>query len=261
MPEVTDTDTPAIPSPSLFSKTRGLMSDDLVALWARWTIQRRSGDRELLVNAYTVLVRRCAARCFARRVGHELEYADFVQFGMVGLLECIDRFDPDRGARFETYATYRIEGAILSGISSLSELQQQVDARRRVLRERNQSLLSGAESHGSALERLAEVSIGLALGFALEDSGLYEDGEAATPDNAYSRVEMTQLKLRLAELVQRLPEQQRAVIDWHYFQQVKFEDIAVSLTLTKGRVSQIHHSALRGLRELHRKRGGDLGKS
>jgi RNA polymerase sigma factor for flagellar operon FliA len=233
----------------------------MATLWARWTDLRAPADRELLVYAYTVLVRRCAARCFARRVGYELEYADFVQFGMVGLLECIDRFDPNNGARFETYASYRIEGAILSGIPSLSELQQQVAARRRVLHERNQSLLSAAEPCVSALERLAQVSIGLALGFALEDSGLYQDAESTTPDNAYSRVEMIQLKRRLAELMQRLPEQQRTVIHRHYFQQVKFEDIAISLALTKGRISQIHHAALRSLRELQRKRGGDLGTS
>jgi hypothetical protein len=64
-----------------------------------------------------------------RRTSNELEFGDFMQVGTVGLLEAINRFNPERGVRFETYAGRRIEGAILSGVQSLSERQQQVSAR------------------------------------------------------------------------------------------------------------------------------------
>lgn len=216
---------------------------------ARWANRQSPTERAGLVDAYTPLVRRLAARIFSRRVGGELEFADLVQLGMVGLLEAIDRYTPARGVRFETFATYRIEGAILNGLPSYSELQRQLALRREIARERAQSLRQGAgSSDRSALERLADLAVGLALGFALEDSGLVDDGPTQ-PDNAYARLELAQLRRQLAELTGQLPEAERRVIFRHYFQQQPFDEIAAGMELTKGRISQIHHAALKRLRE------------
>ncbi|RZI94577.1 MAG: sigma-70 family RNA polymerase sigma factor [Rubrivivax sp.] len=118
-----------------------------------------------------------------------------------------------------------------------------------MIRERSQSLQADAPKDRSALERLAELAIGLALGFALEDSGLIDAEEPAEPDNAYARTELTQLRRRLAELTERLPEGERRVIFRHYFQQLPFDEIAAGMNLTKGRISQLHHAALRRLRQ------------
>jgi RNA polymerase sigma factor for flagellar operon FliA len=117
-------------------------------------------------------------------------------------------------------------------------------------RERAQSLReeTGAKDR-SALERLADLAIGLALGFALEDSGLVADDEPSEPDNAYARTELAQLRRQLAELTGQLPEAERRVIFRHYFQQQPFDEIAAGMRLTKGRISQIHHAALNRLRE------------
>jgi RNA polymerase sigma factor for flagellar operon FliA len=217
---------------------------------ARWADRSSPAGRAALVDAYTPLVRRTAARLYARRVGHqELEFGDYLQFGMVGLLEAIDRYTPARGVRFETFASYRIEGAILNGVPAFSEFQRQVHTRRGLLAQRSESLMQAEPATaGSALERLAELAIGLALGFALEDSAMYQDAEASTPDNSYSRVEMKQLRQQLAQLLLQLPDKERLVLTRHYFQQQAFEDIALGLGLTKGRISQIHHAALRALR-------------
>lgn len=216
---------------------------------APWANRQSVTERAQLVDAYTPLVRRLAKRVYARRVGAELEFADLVQLGMVGLLEAIDRYSPARGVRFETFATYRIEGAMLNGLSSYSELQQQLAFRRDLVRERAESLRSGeAGASRSALERLAELAIGLALGFSLDAEPESID-EPSSPDNAYVRLELVQLRTRLAELVEQLPEVERRVIFRHYFQQQAFEEIARGKGLSKGRVSQIHHAALRRLRE------------
>ncbi len=224
-------------------------------LWARWVEQRNPFDRHTLVERYTGFTRMLAAKCYSGRISHELEFGDYLQFAMVGLLESIDRFNPAMGAKFETFASHRINGAILNGVESLSEVQRQASVRHRVVKERAASLAENALAEPvSALERLAEVAIGLALGFALEDSGVYEsDGERTLPDNAYSRLEMHQLSRRLADCVESLPEQQRAVIHRHYFQQMPFVEIADALKLTKGRVSQIHSAALLSLRALQKR--------
>lgn len=217
---------------------------------ARWANRQSPAERASLVEAYTPLVRRLAARAYSRRTSGELEFADLVQLGMVGLLEAIDRYTPARGVRFETFATYRVEGAILNGLPSYSELQRQLAVRREIERARVQSL-SGHElaKPPSALERLADIAIGLALGFALEDAGLAADDEATAPDNAYARLELIQLRHQLAGLTEQLPEAERRVIYRHYFQQQAFDEIAAGMHLTKGRISQIHHAALKRLRE------------
>jgi RNA polymerase sigma factor for flagellar operon FliA len=224
---------------------------------ASWISRRLPAERARLVDAYTSLVRRIAARVYARRVGGELEFADLVQLGTVGLLEAIDRYTPARGVRFETYAERRIEGAILNGLSSYSELQRQLAVRRELTRERAESLRQGAGGRdNSALERLAELAIGLALGFALEEG--FEENEGPTaPDNAYARVELAQLRRRVADLTERLPENERRIIVRHYFQQLPFEEIARGLGLTKGRVSQLHHAGLRRLQERLRGLGSE----
>lgn len=189
-------------------------------------------------------------------MGAELEFADLVQLGMVGLLEAIDRYTPARGVRFETFATYRVEGAILNGLPAYSELQSQLEFRRHRAVERSRSIRAseGASQPGtSAMERLAELAVGLAIGFALEDSGMYQVDEAASfPDNAYTRIELRQLKTRLATLVRELPAAERRVIERHYLQQIPFDEIALSVGLTKGRISQLHRTGLLMLRELLR---------
>lgn len=107
---------------------------------------------------------------------------------------------------------------------------------------------AGDADRASALERLADLAIGLALGFSLEaDAGPAH--EPVEPDNAYQRLELAQLRRRLAELVEQLPEAERLVMARHYFQQQPFDEIARGQGLSKGRVSQIHHAALRRLRE------------
>ncbi|HSW06372.1 sigma-70 family RNA polymerase sigma factor [Aquabacterium sp.] len=222
----------------------------LVALWRRWCAVQSLEDRGALTALYTPYVRMLAAKCYANRISHELEFGDYLQFGMIGLLEAIDRFDPARGVKFETFASPRIHGAILNGVEDLSEIQKQVAVRRRARRERSASLAASSARGESALEQLAGVAIGLAIGFALEDSGMYATTERAGHETAYARIEMRQLRQQVAELVQRLPENERIVVHRHYFQQMQFDQVAESLGLTKGRISQIHKTALGRLRLL-----------
>jgi len=228
---------------------------------AAWANRQSPAERARLVDAYTPLVRRLAERAYARRVGAELEFPDLVQLGVMGLLEAIDRYSPAQGVQFETFATYRIQGAILNGLPSYSELQRQLAVRRDLARERAESLrLGGREKGKTSLERLAELAIGLALGFSLEE-GVEQLDEPSEPDNAYARVELAQFRRLISNLVGQLPDAERRVVYRHYLQQQPFDEIARGMDLTKGRISQIHHSALRRLREKMRevRSAGALG--
>jgi RNA polymerase sigma factor for flagellar operon FliA len=208
----------------------------------------------VLVAAYSRLVHRLAQRVYARRVGGELQLDDLIQHGMLGLLEAIDRFEPSRGVRFESFAFLRIEGAILNGLATQSELHRQLAVLREEKRQRLRSLADETPPEATgALERLAGLATSVAMGLLLDDApGPGTAGEPAMPDNAYCRTELSQLKRQLTELMQRLPEPERHVLHRHYFQQVPFEQIAQGLDLSRGRISQLHHAALTRLKDLLR---------
>ena len=226
----------------------------LAALWAGWRAGGDAAARGRLVVHYGSFAHMLAARCYRHRFSVELEFGDYAQFAAIGLLEAIDRYEPGRGTTFEAFAGVRITGAILDGVESLSEKQRQIATRSAARRERAASLQAAGEKAAAdaaraPLQRLADLAIGLAIGFMLESAAIYVDGDL--PDAAptpYERLEMDQLRRRVLALVDELPEAERRVVRHHYFQQIPFEQIARSCGLTKGRISQIHRAALERLR-------------
>lgn len=227
--------------------------DETGRMWAYYAHSRDSAVREKLMAAYMEFARMMAAKMFARRIFTEMEFNDYLQYATVGLIESIDRFEPERGIKFETYAASRINGAMLTGIESCSEMQQQIKARKRVVGQRVASLMEAAPSAPSVdvvFSRLAEIAIGLAVGFALEESGMHAQEHAQYADNSYSAVEMKQLQARVNKAVMGLPPNQRHVIRAHYLNHVAFDEVAEEMSLSRGRVSQIHKQALSSLRSL-----------
>lgn len=214
---------------------------------------RDHGVREQLVSAYMGFARMMAAKVYARRTFTEMEFADYLQYANLGLIEAVDRFDPQRGVLFESFAAIRITGAVLTGLESASEIQRQIAARKRVVGLRVASLnqpaqeLTGAEA---VFARLAEIALGLAVGFALEESNMYAQDEAEYADNTYAGLELKQLKGRVASALDSLAPGQRHVIQAHYLQHVPFDEVAAGMGLTRSRVSQIHREALEKLRGL-----------
>jgi RNA polymerase sigma factor for flagellar operon FliA len=230
------------------------------ALWAEFGRSRDAGARAALAEHYLGFARIMAGKLYAGRTVAGLEFDDYLQFARVGLLESIDRYDARQGAKFETYAALRIQGAILNGIQSYSELQEQVAARKRILGARVDSLGQQAPD-GRDMEdtfaHLAEVAIGLAVGFALEGTGMYHAPGEAALDETYSGVELRQLGQRVLELVRQLPQRQRDVLTLHYMQQFSFEEVAARLELSRGRVSQLHQEGLAQLRQRLRRLNGE----
>jgi RNA polymerase sigma factor for flagellar operon FliA len=224
------------------------------ALWHRFVSDRDAAVRARLVTAYQGFARMLAAKAYARRVYTEMEFDDYLQYGTVGLIESIDRFEPARGIRFETFAATRITGAILNGIEASSEIQEQVAARRRVIGQRLGTLRDAPaapapDSPAAVFASLAELAIGLAIGFVLEKSGMHMDAQAEFADNTYQAVELKQLQARVRAQVGALAPSQRRVIEGHYLQHLPFEEIARTIGVTRGRVAQLHKEALGNLRK------------
>lgn len=220
-------------------------------LWQRYHLQRCALLRDQLIERYMRFARIMAAKTYAGRAFEGVEFEDYLQYAHVGLIESIDRFDPERGVKFETFCAPRITGAILNGLESASDIHGQVAARRRLIAARVESMREegvAPESAKDVFAALADVAIGLAIGFALDDSGMYCSEESDYPDPGYAAVEMKQLRQRALSLLALLPGNQRLVIQYHYLQQIAFEQIAKMLELSAGRIAQIHREALARLR-------------
>ena len=215
-------------------------------LWQAYLAGRDAALRAKLIERYLPAAHRIAAYAYSRRGPQAPEFADFLQWARLGLLEAFERYDPAREASFLTFAGYRMRGAILNGLERATEGAAQWAHRKELEHERLDSVIDGAADAPDALERLADLTLGLALGFALEDSGLSAEPDSFDP---YRVLELKRLRERLLLVVQALPERERRIVRWHYFEHMDFKLIGAALGLSKGRISQLHARALKLLRE------------
>jgi len=236
------------------------------ALWQRYARRPELELRNQLIEHHLPLARTVAAVMFARRGGLSLEFGDYLQLATLGLIDAIDRYDPAQGATFSTFASPRIRGSILNNLEALSEHYQQLGLRKRLRQERLESL--GQSDTTTARRRdsfdaLADVAVGLTLSRMLEGTGMLAPAEpGATPfrQEFYDTARETQLRESLQRLVEGLPQQERRVLRYHYYQNLGFSEIADLLGLSRGRISQIHRLALQLLKKAQQ--GGaplDLG--
>lgn len=233
------------------------------ALWRRLREDADTGAREQLLALHMPYAKVVAASYYGKRFHDEIEFGDYLQYASLGLLEALERYDPARGVQFRTFAARRMHGAILNGLERLTEKQQQIAARRRLRNERVQDIKAlgapagdGAPQDAEQLLRfVSEVGIGLALCWMLEGTGMVQTPDAGAHAPFYRSVAIRQLRDRLLHAVDSLPPQDRTVLRSHYLQELPFDEIAATLQLTKGRISQIHKQALQRLRVLMRDQG------
>lgn len=232
-------------------------------LWERW---RRSHDlaaRDQLVESYLWLIRYVAGRLM---VGLPPQYdqGDLEGHGAFGLLEAIERYDPSRGVRFETYAIPWIRGACFEGIRALQwaptlrrrvkQLERAQDELRTTLG-REPTRQEVAAHLGLTLEELEErenevgtLSVLSLDEIVLDDSSLADrlaDPEAVDPAEASYRAQRREV---LTQAIESLPEQERLVISLFYNEGLLGKEIAEILGLSPARISQVHSKAILRLR-------------
>jgi RNA polymerase sigma factor for flagellar operon FliA len=224
------------------------------ALWAEFVQTRDEGLRTRLIERHLPLARMLAAKLFSGRRVRETEFDDYLHYAALGLIEAVDKFDPSHNVLFRTFAAHRIQGSVLNNVERLSERDEQLALRSRLRKQRLESLREGGkqvEKTAELFEHMAEVAVGLALGYMLEGSGMYLSPEDSHAEDVYSGQETKQLKATVNALIELLPERERNVIKYHYYHGLGVTEIGDILGLTKGRISQIHREALRNLRELY----------
>jgi len=241
-------------------------------LWRQYKEQGDERARERLVVAYSPLVKFIAGRMASGLPSHVQE-SDLISYGLLGLMGSIERFDPEREIKFETFAVARIKGAIIDELRSLDWVPRSVRARARDVEKAHAELEAElrrsptdeemAERLGIAVEdflgallEIANSSV-LALDdlwtFADPDGGdgqisvldTIHDPNAADPE---TEAQASELKDRLADAIESLPERERLVIALYYYENLRLREIGQVLGVTESRVSQLHTKAVLGLR-------------
>ncbi|MCB5423823.1 sigma-70 family RNA polymerase sigma factor [Altererythrobacter sp. CC-YST694] len=219
------------------------------ALWRSFGDDPGPENRHRLFEHYRPFAARLAASQFARRARGNYERGDVEQLAYEALIQAIGRFDAARGVPFEAFARLRIRGHIANHLAQVSEGAAQRHFRHRIERERLKSLQDRGGEPLDALAALSALSAAIALGLMLE--GERKPELHAIPDPAptpYESLAWRDLQGRVRALVDSLPEREEFVIRQHYRNGVSFQQIAVLMGVTKGRVSQIHKAALDRLR-------------
>ena len=238
----------------------------LPGLWQRLKEESDGGAREALILQYSPLVKFVAGRV-AAGLPRNVDQSDLVSYGVFGLIDAIDKFEPERGFKFETYAITRIKGSILDGLRSLDWVPRSVRSRAREM-ERSLSELEHrlqrtpsdeelAKHMGQEVESvrstLAEISnlglialdemIGPDAGSSLGD--FLPDVGGMSPEAAFQAEETRHM---LGDAINRLPDRERLVITLYYFEGLTLAEIGEVLGVTESRVCQIHAKSVLSLR-------------
>lgn len=211
-------------------------------LWERYCLDGDQEARDYIFLLYSPWATSIARSVFHRVRPVQMELADYVQNATIGLLEAMSRFDIGRGIDFKLYGKPRVRGAVFNGLRVFLSESRPPESRRH----NSDRLTSLEQGTDDPFEEIICSVVGLGLGYMLDTASSSEHSNAATDGMAYTQSRQIESMLLLA--VESLPDRLRMIISAHYFQHVPFQNIAAQLGLTKGRISQLHKTALGRIR-------------
>jgi RNA polymerase sigma factor for flagellar operon FliA len=222
------------------------------------------------VVAYSPLVKYVAGRMISGLPAH-VEEADLISYGLVGLISAIERFEPEREIKFETYAIPRIRGAIIDELRAMDWVPRSVRARARAIERANVKLEHKFQRAPTDEEMAAELDMGVddfldaliqisnSTIAALDELWTVSDSsgdqvslldtlqDPSAPDPA-KVADQTDLKDRVADAIAKLPEREKLVVALYYYENLTLREIGEVLGVTESRISQLHTKAVLRLR-------------
>ena len=235
-------------------------------------------ERQRLLNENLPEVRYIARRIHDRLPSH-VPFEDLVHAGILGLIDAVDKFDPQKNVQLKSYARFRIRGAILDSLRQMDWSPRNLRRQARRIEEANRQLSAELGHSPSETELSGHLGIGLpefqqllgdlrgldlgSLQAQSEDTG----GEEATsavanrleedPFQLTLRAEMRKL---LTQAIEELDSKERQVLGLYYLEELTMKEVGVLLDIGESRVSQIHTAALIRLRSrLHGRLGSSSG--
>lgn len=236
---------------------------------ATWPVVERDDSPADVVAKFLPLVERIAHQLH-RRLPSGHDPVALVNSGVVGLLEALERYDPERGVSFHVYARHRIYGEMIQCLRSLDWVSRSIRAwGRRVAATRRQlgdHLCREATSEEMAKELGLPLATYHKINHRIREHGWLslDDPSCGGPDvilegveaarglyqDPIACVERRDLVEKLKRAVARLPERQRVVVTLRHYQDLKFREIGERLGLTEGRICQIYVQARKRLRKV-----------
>jgi RNA polymerase sigma factor for flagellar operon FliA len=241
-------------------------AEDTGSLWRQYKSSRDQAVRDRLILTYAPLVKYVAGRLGSGLPAH-VDEGDLVSYGLLGLIGAIERYDPDRDVKFETYAIARIKGSIIDELRAMDWVPRSVRSRAREIEraiadlesklgraptdeeiagklgltqeELDDSLSEISRSSIAALDELWTVQGSGGDQVALIDT--IEDTHGPEPQSA---LDQSEVKEMIADAISRLPEREKLVITLYYYEELTLREIGEVLGVTESRVSQLHTKAI-----------------
>lgn len=231
-------------------------------IWKEYGQTKSPALKEKLILEYAPLVKFVAGR-LVMHIGQHVEYDDLISYGIFGLIDAIDKFDYEKGVKFETYASLRIRGSIIDNIRKMDWVP-------RTLRQRNKQFeqaytqleeklgraptekeladkLSMSLEEAQELMRKSSVISLISLDDYLEQNyetafgGTGGSGSVETPEG---HVDKQELHAMLTEAIDKLSEKEKKVITLYYFEDLTLKEISSIMGVSESRISQIHSKAI-----------------
>ena len=262
------------PDPRPQPRTRRGVSDptddSVLDAWTEYKSNGSPGARDALILNFSPLVKYVAGRV-AVGLPANIEQADLISYGIFGLIDAIDKYEPDRGIKFETYAISRIRGAIIDELRAIDWVPRSVRFKAREVEKAYTALENKLKRPPSDAEiaeemgitsddlnhiytQLSTVSL-VALDELMSVEGdkgdklslveTLEDTKTAGPIDTFEAEEMKQI---LAGAINRLPEREKIVITLYYYEGLTLAEIGTVLGVTESRICQMHTKAVLALR-------------
>jgi len=244
----------------------GRSDEEDLELWLQYKQCQDESIRERLILKYASFVKYVAGR-MAINLPSNVDYDDLVSYGIFGLMDAIEKFDPDRAIKFKTYAKTRIRGAILDELRVLDWTPRSIRQKSKQLERAYAELESqlGREASDDEIcefmnitkkdlhkmfdESKQSLMISLDEGDGDGEGGSsrmdFQDSKLAHPESTAEEAELRKL---LAQEIAKLSERERLVITLYYFEKLTSKEIGRILGVSDSRISQLHTKAVTRLR-------------
>ncbi|SMP47449.1 FliA/WhiG family RNA polymerase sigma factor [Anoxynatronum buryatiense] len=236
---------------------------DTKELWEQYRKHKDPGTKTRLIETYVELVKIIAGRLYAT-YGNHLEFDDLVSYGIFGLIDAIEKFDPGKNVKFETYAQIRIRGAVVDQIRNLDWIPRSVRQKSKQIEEvisklenQYQGQISDAmiaealdmsvQEFQSVLQQTSTFNM-ISLEEKLMDSAeeiKAVESHQELPEQMLMKSETSKL---LMESIQLLPDRERQVISLYYYEELTYKEIGNIMGVSESRISQLHSKAVTRIR-------------
>ena len=242
--------------------------DEEKELWSQFKARGDMDARDALVIEYMRVVKYVAGR-MAMHVPSNVDLDDLIGWGILGLMDAVEKFDHKQEVKFSTYSTIRIRGSIIDQIRtldwaprSLRAMARKVGAARETLRHKQgkePSTDSIAEEMGATVEQVEDcvAQVQTAHILSLDDYLPSEEGDEGRKIDLVSDLEGTtpesealthERQEELVEAILNLSDQQQKVLNLYYYEELTLKEIGQVLEVSESRICQIHSAAIKKLR-------------